>query len=154
MFQVSEITTGANTYLKNIASLNILGHWRQLKGKKMLVFLFSLMVLWSGAPRRLTQYVVLYCEAVAQTAQRTWGCPNPGSTWGQAGWGPGQPGLVGGRGLELHGLCGPFQPKPSYDSVFLMTRTTRTLPVFGTSLSHLFLSTSPRPWFTHYPFLQ
>lgn len=26
MFQVSEITTGASTYLKNIASLNILGH--------------------------------------------------------------------------------------------------------------------------------
>ena len=41
---------------------------------------------------------------------------------GQAGWGFEQPGLVGGvpaysRGLELDDLKGPFQLKPSYDSM-------------------------------------
>ena len=40
----------------------------------------------------------------------------------QAGWSFVQPGLEGGvpaysRGLELHGLEGPFQPKPFYDSM-------------------------------------
>ena len=42
-------------------------------------------------------------------AQRSCGCPIHGSTQGWAGWGPGQPELVGGspahsRGLELCGL--------------------------------------------------
>ena len=45
-----------------------------------------------------------------QAAQRGCGCPIPGGVQGQAGWGPGQPGLVlivevggpaCGRGLEL-----------------------------------------------------
>jgi len=43
---------------------------------------------------------------------------------GQAGCGSGQPGLVVGnpahsRGLKLDDHCGPFQPKPFYDSMIL-----------------------------------
>ena len=42
----------------------------------------------------------------------------------QGGWGCGQPGLEGGipvyrRGLEVHDLKGPFQPKPFCDSMIL-----------------------------------
>ena len=33
-------------------------------------------------------------EALAWAAQRSYGCPISGSVQGQAGWGPGQPGLV------------------------------------------------------------
>ena len=50
------------------------------------------------------------------------GCPLPGSTQGQAGWGCEQPGVEGGvpvysRGLERDDLKGPFQPKPFYDAL-------------------------------------
>ena len=43
-------------------------------------------------------------EALAQAAQRSCGCPLPGSAQGQAGWNSEHPGLVGdvpadGRGL-------------------------------------------------------
>ena len=43
---------------------------------------------------------------------------------GQAGCGSGQPGLVVGgpahsRGLKLDDHCGPFQPRPFYDSMIL-----------------------------------
>jgi len=55
---------------------------------------------------------ILYSEggkALAQVAQRSCGCPIPGGVQGQAGWGPGQPGLVGdifarGGGLQLGDL--------------------------------------------------
>jgi len=48
-------------------------------------------------------------EALAQVAQRSCGCPIPGSVQSQAGWGFEQPGLVEGvsahgRGLELDDL--------------------------------------------------
>ena len=48
--------------------------------------------------------------------------PIPGGIQGQAGCGSGQPGLLVGdpahsRGLELHEHCGPFQPRPFYDSM-------------------------------------
>jgi len=36
-----------------------------------------------------------------QAAQRDRGCPIPGDVQGQAGWGPGQPGLV--LGMEVGG---------------------------------------------------
>jgi len=36
---------------------------------------------------------------LAQGAQRSSGCPIPGDMQGQVGWGPGQPGLVGGNQL-------------------------------------------------------
>ena len=54
-------------------------------------------------------------------AQRGCGCPLPGSTQGQTGWGSEQAVLEGGvpaysRGLELDVPKGPFQPKPFYDS--------------------------------------
>jgi len=44
--------------------------------------------------------------------EKLW-CPIPGSTQGQDGWGPGQPGTLGdspanSRGLELDGLYGRF----------------------------------------------
>jgi len=46
-------------------------------------------------------------EALAQAAQRSCGCPIPGSTQDQVGWGPRQVDPVSGnlsmaRGLELH----------------------------------------------------
>jgi len=46
----------------------------------------------------------------------------PGVVHDQAGYGSGQPGLVVGdpvhsRGLEPDDDCGPFQPRPFYDSV-------------------------------------
>ena len=66
-----------------------------------------------------------------QAVQSGCGCPVPGGVQGQAGWGPGQPGLVfdmevGGptcsRGLEIHDPQGPFQPRPFCDSVILFCR--------------------------------
>ena len=42
-------------------------------------------------------YVFLYYESgevLEQAAHRGCGCPVPGGVQGQAGWGPGQPGLV------------------------------------------------------------
>jgi len=61
---------------------------------------------------------------VEQVAQRGCGCPIPGGIQGQAGCGSGQPGLVAGdpahsRGLKLDDHCGPFQPRPFYDSTSL-----------------------------------
>ena len=57
-----------------------------------------------------------------QVAQGGCGCPIPGGIQGQAGCGSGQPGLVAGnpahnRGLKLDDHCGPFQPRPFYDSM-------------------------------------
>ena len=48
--------------------------------------------------------------------------PIPGGIQGQAECGSGQPGLVVGdhahsRGLKLNDHCGPFQPRPVYDSI-------------------------------------
>ena len=61
-------------------------------------------------------------DALEQIAQGGCGCPIPGGIQGQAGCGSGQPGLVVGdpahsRGLKLHDHCGPFQPRPFYDSL-------------------------------------
>ena len=55
-------------------------------------------------------------------AQGGCGCPIPGGIQGQAGCGSGQPGLVVGdpahsRGLKRDDHCGPFQPRPFYDSM-------------------------------------
>jgi len=55
-----------------------------------------------------------------QVAQGGCGCPHPGSTQGQAGWGFEQPGLVGvslpvAGEFELDDLKGPFQPRLLYD---------------------------------------
>jgi len=69
---------------------------------------------------------ILYSEggkALAQVAQRSCGCPLPGSVQGQVGQGVEHPGLVVGvpacgRGLELDDLQGPFQPKPFYDMTY------------------------------------
>ena len=40
------------------------------------------------------QFFTQCSEAVAQAAQRSFGCPTPGTVQGQAGWGPGQHQLV------------------------------------------------------------
>ena len=66
--------------------------------------------------------------ALEQVAQPGCGCPIPADIQGQAGCGSGQPGLVvgdpaRGRGLKLNDDCGPFQPRPFYDSM-----TWATLP--------------------------
>ena len=63
-------------------------------------------------------------DTLEQVAQGGCGCPIPGGIQGQAGCGSGQPGLVFGdpahsRGLELDDGCGPFQPRPFYDSMIL-----------------------------------
>jgi len=57
-----------------------------------------------------------------QVAQGGCGCPIPGGIQGQAGCGSGQPGLLVGnpahsRGLKWDDNCGPFQPRPVYDSM-------------------------------------
>ena len=57
-----------------------------------------------------------------QVAQGGCGCPIPGGIQGQAGCGSGQPALLVGdpahsRGLERDENCGPFQPRPVYDSM-------------------------------------
>ena len=59
---------------------------------------------------------------LAQVAQGGCGCPIPAGIQGQAGCGFGQPGLLVGdpahsRELELDEHCGPFQPRPSSDSM-------------------------------------
>jgi len=59
-----------------------------------------------------------------QVAQGGCGFPIPAGIQGQAGCGSGQPGLLVGdpahsRGLELDEHCGPFQPRPFYDSPLL-----------------------------------
>ena len=56
-----------------------------------------------------------------QVAQGGCGCPIPAGIQGQAGCGSGQPGLLVGdpahsRGLKSDDHCGPFQPRPFYDS--------------------------------------
>ena len=61
-------------------------------------------------------------DALEQVAQGGCGCPIPGGIQGQAGCGSGQPGLLVGdsahsRGLEPDDQCGPFQPRPFYDSM-------------------------------------
>ena len=65
--------------------------------------------------------------ALEQAAQGGCGCPIPRSIQGQAGGGSGQPGLVvawlvtlqvaGGLKVDEH--CGPFQPRPLYDSMII-----------------------------------
>ena len=87
---------------------------------------------------------MLYCEggeALAQVAQGGWGCPLPGSIQGQVGWGFDQLDLGGGvpaysRGLELHDLKGPFQPKPFYDSMIRIQTLHDSDSSLGQSLSH------------------
>ena len=58
----------------------------------------------------------------SQVAQGGCGCPIPAGIQGQAGCGSGQPGLLVGdsahsRGLKIDEHCGPFQPRPFYDSM-------------------------------------
>ena len=54
-------------------------------------------------------------EALAQVAQRSCGCPLPGSVQGRVGWSSEQPGLV--EGVAAHGRgVGTFQPLLLYDS--------------------------------------
>ena len=81
------------------------------------IFLQMIYFTWnSAAPTKEA------LDLLAQVAQRGCGCPIPGGIQGQAGCGSGQPGLLVGdpahsRGLELDEHCGPFQPRPFYDSV-------------------------------------
>ena len=70
-------------------------------------------------------------ETLEQVARGGCGCPIPGGIQGHAGCGSGQPGLEVGdpahsRGLERDDHCGPFQPRPFYDS------TTFTAPARST----------------------
>jgi len=97
------------------------------------------------------------------------GYPLPGSIPDQAGWGCEQPGLDGGvpacsRGLELHDLKDPFQPKPFNNSIpkekkipagvwaaclsvafeslqFLLCSCSPLLPYLNSGLSCIFCST-------------
>ena len=59
-------------------------------------------------------------DALEQVAQGGCGCPIPGGIQGQAGCGSGQPALVVGDPAHSRGVdddCGPFQPRPFYDSM-------------------------------------
>ena len=57
-------------------------------------------------------------DTLEQVVQRGCGCPIPGGIQGQAGYGSGQPGLVHAAGeFKLDDHCGPFQPRPFYDSM-------------------------------------
>ena len=72
-----------------------------------------------------------FCTSAIRTSwnsaglgKSSWICPIPGGIQRQAGCGSWQPGLVVGdpahsRGLKLGGHCGPFQPRPFYDSMIL-----------------------------------
>ena len=77
---------------------------------------------------------------VEQVAQEGCGCPIPAGIQGH-GCGSGQPGLVVGnparsRGLELDEHCGPFQPRPFYDSMilFLLFFLTSVFAILGHGL--------------------
>ena len=82
----------------------------------------------------LTHTHVIYTEGgdtLEQVAQGACGCPMPGGIQGQAGCGSGQPGLVVGdpehsRVLKLDNHCGPFQPRPFYDSLMIQRRQETT----------------------------
>jgi len=70
-----------------------------------------------------------------QVAQGGCGCPIPAGIQGQAGCGSGQPGLLVGnaahsRGLEPDDHCGPFQPRPFYDSMILLLIFFKALSIF------------------------
>jgi len=70
----------------------------------------------------LSRYMATYLFERNVIAQGGCACPIPGGIQGQAGCGSGQPGLLVGdpahsRGLELNDHCGPFQPRPFYDSI-------------------------------------
>lgn len=65
--------------------------------------------------------------------------PVPGIVQGQVGWSFGQPGLVEGitacgRGLEVDGLCGPFQPKPFWFHDFFPVTSCCLRCLFSTLL--------------------
>ena len=74
----------------------------------------------------------LCCDARNQNEthamfNRTVVLPIPGGIHGQAGCGSGQPGLLVGdpacsRGLKLDHHGGPFQPRPSYDTLFVIIK--------------------------------
>jgi len=73
-----------------------------------------------------------YYLMMEQVAQGGCGCPIPAGIQGHSGCGSGQPGLVVGhpahsRGLELHEHCGPFQPRPFYES--MMGILTKAIPL-------------------------
>ena len=77
-----------------------------------------------AAPKERKERFTQGGDALEQVvdAQGGCGCPIPAGIQGQAGCGSGQPGLVVGdpahsRGLKLNDHCGPFQPRPFYDSV-------------------------------------
>jgi len=63
-------------------------------------------------------------DALNRLPQEAVDAPIPAGIQGQAGCGSGQPGLVVGdpahsRGLKSDDHCGPFQPRPFYDSMIL-----------------------------------
>jgi len=94
----------------------------------------ALLQCMSKSPtgQRWNALVSVRSSHTEQVAQGGCGCPIPGGTQGQAGCGSGQPGLVVGdpahsRGLKLDDHCGPFQPRPSYDSSKMLSVHTNYL---------------------------
>ena len=87
-------------------------------------------------------------DAMEQVAQGGCGCPIPGGIQGQAGCGSGHPGLLVGdpahsRVLELDEHCGPFQPRPFYDSFLTDPFSGKHLSVFSVDGKELPISTTP-----------
>ena len=66
------------------------------KGQNMFLKMFHLEQVFC-----FSNYYAEGGEALAQVAQRSCGCPLPGSVQGQVGWGSEQPGLV--EGVPAHG---------------------------------------------------
>lgn len=90
-------------------------------------------------------------EVLAQGVQRGCERPIPGGTQDQVGWGCRQPDVVvgnptHGRELEHYDPCGPFQPKPLYDSHahFIMTSNVNFY-LHKKSLSQVSKSPSKNP---------
>jgi len=86
-------------------------------------------------PSVIKHWCLLSAHIWKPPAQGGCGCPIPGGIQGQAGCGSGQPGLLVGdpahsRGMEPDDHCGPFQPRPFYDSV-IHSRFLRVLMGVG-----------------------
>ena len=78
-----------------------------------------------------TQRVVMHWNRLPKEVVD--GCGIPGGIQGQAGCGSGQPGLVLATlhivgGWHCLSICGPFQPRPFYQSMMLTARQQIILP--------------------------
>ena len=84
----------------------------------------SRMLLRSNECIYFSSFSLTFYFSLEQVAQGGCGCPIPGGIQGQAGCGSGSlvwwlATLHRAGGLKLDDHCGPFQPRPFYDSMIL-----------------------------------